>query len=221
MLAPHLDTHLNLQALQNLLPHLQQNLKAWLLDARIEVRELILTVKPEGIQPVLTFLKNNDACQFTQLIDICGVDYLGHTPAHPQRFAVAYHLLSLSLNQRIRVKAYLNEGESIPTISTIYPAANWYERETYDMYGIPFEGHPDLRRLLTDYDFEGFPLRKDFPLEGHVEVYYDAEQKRVAYKPVDLPQEFRHFDDVNQWSGADKNAHLADANNTFNREDFK
>ena len=132
------------------------------------------------------------------LIDICGVDY----PARKERFDVVYHLLSPRLNQRIRVKLTTDEVTPVPSVVGVFPAANWFEREAYDMYGILFSGHPDLRRILTDYGFQGHPMRKDFPLTGYVEVRYDEEQKRVVYEPVELTQEFRSFDFESPWEGA-------------------
>lgn len=216
---PHLDTFLNLEALQTM----QQYITSKMGDkvtAQLAVRELTLTTARENITQVLSFLRDEKQLRFTQLMDLCGVDYLGQKPAS-ERFAVVYHLLSLEHNQRIRVKVYVAEGETVPTATSLFPAAGWYEREAYDMYGVVFEGNPDLRRILTDYDFEGFPLRKDFPLEGHVEAYYDSEQGRVAYKPVDLPQEFRHFDRVSGWKGATSNAALAEQDKPFNPDEFK
>jgi NADH-quinone oxidoreductase subunit C len=218
--APHIDTHLDLPGLQALHKHLAAKFpKA---QATLAVRELTLTIQPAQLIALLTFLRDDPKCLFTQLIDVCGADYLGARELkNPTRFAVVYHLLSMAHNQRIRVKVLVEEGATIPTATGLFPAAGWYERETYDMYGIVFAGHPDLRRILTDYGFVGFPLRKDFPLEGHVEVYYDATEKRVAYKPVDLPQEFRHFDRISEWSGMTGNTGLADSDNTFTKEEFK
>lgn len=218
---PHIDTHLNREHLKLLHALLAARFGAE--NAIItSQREVVLVVPAAEIPSTLTFLKSEKTTQFTQLMDICGVDYLGHQPAHPKRFAVVYHLLSLAHNLRLRVKTYVNEVEPVPTAVNHFEAAGWYEREAYDMYGIVFQGHPDLRRILTDYDFVGFPLRKDFPLTGHVEVYFDTAQNRVAYKPVDLPQEFRHFDKVSEWKAMTGNAHLADKDNeTFNAEDFK
>lgn len=146
---------------------------------------------------VLAFLRDDVACAFTMLVDICGVDY----PVRPKRFALVYHLLSMSLNQRIRVKTWLGEGETAASVCELFPCAAWFEREAYDMYGILFAGHPDLRRLLTDYGFEGYPLRKDFPLTGYVEARYDDDAKRVVYEPVVLEQAFRDFDFVSPWEG--------------------
>jgi NADH-quinone oxidoreductase subunit C len=160
--------------------------------------ELTVTIAREGIVDVLTKLRDDAACRFEILIDICGVDY----PARANRFDVVYHLLSPRLNQRIRVKLETNEADAVPSAIPVFPAANWFEREAYDMYGILFSGHPDLRRLLTDYGFQGHPLRKDFPLTGHVEVRYDDEAKRVVYEPVKLAQDFRSFDFESPWEAA-------------------
>ena len=160
--------------------------------------ELTITVAREAILDVLTKLRDDPACKFEILIDICGVDY----PARANRFDVVYHLLSPRLNQRVRVKLETNEADAVPSAIPVFPAANWFEREAYDMYGILFSGHPDLRRLLTDYGFQGHPLRKDFPLTGHVEVRYDDEAKRVVYEPVKLAQDFRAFDFESPWEAA-------------------
>lgn len=157
--------------------------------------ELTLNVAPKDIVEVLTFLRDDGQCKFEILIDICGVDW----PARAERFDVVYHLLSPWLNQRVRVKLYVDDETPVPSAVEVFPAANWYEREAYDMYGIVFSGHPDLRRLLTDYGFQGYPLRKDFPLTGYQEVRYDDAQKRVIYEPVRLTQEFRNFDFESPW----------------------
>jgi NADH-quinone oxidoreductase subunit C len=159
--------------------------------------ELTVTVRREQIAAVLTRLRDDPALLFEVLIDICGVDY----PARANRFDVVYHLLSPRKNLRLRVKLEASETEPVPSATAVFPAADWYEREAYDMYGILFSGHPDLRRLLTDYGFQGYPLRKDFPLTGYVEVRYDDEQKRVVYEPVKLTQEFRQFDFESPWEG--------------------
>jgi NADH-quinone oxidoreductase subunit C len=147
----------------------------------------------------LEFLRDDPQCRFGCLIDICGVDY----PERELRFDVVYHLLSPWQNRRIRVRVKTDEATSVPSAVSIFPAANWFEREAYDLYGILFSGHPDLRRLLTDYGFEGYPLRKDFPLTGFVELRYDDELKRVVYEPVKLMQEFRSFDFLSPWEGMD------------------
>ena len=159
--------------------------------------ELTVTVGRDDIVTVLTKLRDDPAFLFEVLIDICGVDY----PAREDRFDVVYHLLSPRKNQRIRLKVTTDEEHPVPSVVDVFPAANWFEREAYDMYGILFSGHPDLRRLLTDYGFEGYPLRKDFPLTGYVEVHYDDEQKRVVYEPVQLNQEFRSLDFESPWEG--------------------
>ena len=159
--------------------------------------EQTLTVAATDLVDVLTYLRDDPACQFVVLIDIRGVDY----PEREKRFDVVYHLLSPRLNKRIRVKTETDETTPVASVNGIFPAANWYEREAYDMYGIRFSGHPDLRRLLTDYGFQGHPLRKDFPLTGFVEVRYDDGAKRVVYEPVKLNQEFRNFDFESPWEG--------------------
>lgn len=159
--------------------------------------EQTLTVSRENIIEVLTCLRDDPGSQFAVLIDICGVDY----PGRENRFEVVYHLLSPRLNKRIRVKTSTDDVTPIASATGVFPAANWYEREAFDMYGIRFTGHPDLRRLLTDYGFQGHPLRKDFPLTGYVEVRYDDDQKRVVYEPVKLTQEFRDFDFESPWEG--------------------
>ena len=161
--------------------------------------ELTLVVQASDIVYALTYLRDDPACAFRNFIDICGVDY----PQREKRFDVVYHLLSLRYNLRIRLKVQTDEVTPVPSVIEVFPAANWYERETYDLYGILFSGHPDLRRLLTDYGFEGHPLRKDFPLTGFVEVRYDQDQARVVYEPVKLTQEFRNFDFLSPWEGTD------------------
>ena len=160
--------------------------------------ELTVQTASEAIVRVLTFLRDDSTCRFSVLVDICGVDY----PERERRFDVVYNLLSLTHNQRVRVKFEIGEGVPVPTASGVYSSAGWFEREAWDMYGILFSGHPDLRRLLTEYGFEGHPLRKDFPLTGFVEVRYDDEQKRVVYEAVSLTQEFRSFDFMSPWEGA-------------------
>ena len=164
---------------------------------RVEHGELTVGAVAGDIVKVATFLRDDERCQFWSLIDVTAVDW----PSREKRFDVVYHLLSPKQNLRIRIKAEVNETTSVPSIIGVFPAANWFERETYDLYGIVFTGHPDMRRLLTDYGFEGHPLRKDFPLTGFVEVRYDDEQKRVVYEPVQLTQEFRNFDFLSPWEG--------------------
>jgi NADH-quinone oxidoreductase subunit C len=161
--------------------------------------ELTVAARPAEIVKVATFLRDDPRCQFISLIDVTAIDWPGREP----RFDVVYHFLSPRLNVRVRVKAAVAEGTAVPSIIEVFPGANWFERETYDLYGVPFTGHPDMRRLLTDYGFEGHPLRKDFPLTGFVEVRYDDEQKRVVYESVRLTQEFRNFDFLSPWEGPD------------------
>jgi NADH-quinone oxidoreductase subunit C len=161
--------------------------------------ELTLDVEAGEIVRVMTHLRDAPDCRFICFIDACGADY----PEREKRFDVVYHLLSPSHNRRIRVKVRTDETTPVPSIVSVFPAANWFEREAYDLYGIVFSDHPDLRRLLTDYGFEGHPLRKDFPLTGFVEVRYDDAQKRVVYEPVNLRQEFRKFDFLSPWEGTD------------------
>ncbi len=165
--------------------------------ARFEVTldELTIDVKRESVCDVMRFLRDDERCRFGCLIDICGVDF----PEREKRFDVVYHLLSPWQNSRIRVRVTASAETPVPSIVDLFPAANWFERETYDLYGVLFDGHPDLRRLLTDYGFQGHPLRKDFPLTGFVELRYDDELKRVVYEPVKLMQEFRNFDFVSPW----------------------
>jgi NADH-quinone oxidoreductase subunit C len=184
--------------LTELATHITSKLGDAIFDRKIAAGELTLSTDVARIVDVLRFLRDDKGCQFSVLIDICGVDW----PARAARFDVVYHLLSPRLNQRVRIKVHTDEETPVPSVIDIYPAANWYEREAYDMYGILFTGHPDLRRLLTDYGFQGYPLRKDFPLTGYVEVRYDDEAKRVVYEPVKLVQEFRSFDFESPWEGA-------------------
>jgi len=162
--------------------------------------ELSVTIAREAILDVLTHLRDDRACRFTVLCDICGVDY----PARPSRFDVVYNLLSMSRNLRIRLKVETDEESPVPSATGLFNAAGWWERETWDLYGIYFSDHPDLRRILTDYGFDGHPLRKDFPLTGYVELRYDEDQKRVVYEPVKLKQEFRSFDFLSPWEGMDR-----------------
>ena len=159
--------------------------------------ELVLVTRPGSLRKVMRFLRDDSQCLFKVLVDVCGVDY----PAREKRFEVVYNLLSVSHNQRIRVKVRVGEDEAVPSAAQLFPTANWFEREVWDLYGVFFAEHPDLRRILTDYGFEGHPLRKDFPLTGHVEVRYDDEQKRVVYEPVRLTQDFRSFDFLSPWEG--------------------
>jgi len=168
------------------------------LESGFAFGELTLTVDPARVIEVLQFLRDDPAAEFVSIIDISGADY----PERRKRFDVVYHLLSPKRNQRIRVKVATDEETPIASATVVYPGAEWYEREIYDLFGVLFEGHPDLRRILTDYGFAGHPLRKDFPMTGFVEVRYDDEQKRVRYDPVRLNQEFRQFDFLSPWEGA-------------------
>ncbi|WP_062233491.1 NADH-quinone oxidoreductase subunit C [Aureimonas sp. N4] len=170
-----------------------------IVDRKLAYGELTLVIRPSDVLDVVTFLRDHPQCQFKNFIDVAGVDY----PNRVDRFEVVYHFLSPYLNQRIRVKVTTNEDRPVPSITGIFPGADWFEREAYDLYGILFTGHPDLRRILTDYGFEGHPLRKDFPLTGFVEVHYDEERKQVVYEPVELRQEFRNFDFLSPWEGTD------------------
>ena len=163
----------------------------------VAVGELTLWSERGEIVKVLKFLRDDQNCQFKILIDITAVDY----PSRPERFQVVYQLLSIKLNQRVRVKLATDEDSPVPSVAELFSCANWAEREVWDMYGIYFSNHPDLRRILTDYGFEGHPLRKDFPLTGFVEVRYDEDLKRVVYEPVRLVQEFRNFDYMSPWEG--------------------
>jgi NADH-quinone oxidoreductase subunit C len=159
--------------------------------------ELMVSVKRDAAARLLAFLRDDAKCLCQVLVDLCGVDY----PERPERFDVVYNLLSTKLNQRIRVKTMVDENNPVPSVTGLFSAAGWFEREAWDLYGIYFSDHPDLRRILTDYGFEGHPLRKDFPLTGYVELRYDEEQKRVVYEPVKLKQEFRSFDFASPWEG--------------------
>ena len=187
----------------NDLPTLSDYVAAGLGDAltgrAITNGELTIVVEGARIVEALRFLRDDPACRFIAFVDLCGVDY----PGRDKRFDVVYHLLSPRHNSRIRIKVETDELTPVPSIIEVFPAANWYEREAYDLYGILFSGHPDLRRILTDYGFDGHPLRKDFPLTGFVEVRYDDEQKRVVYERVKLQQEFRNFDFLSPWEGTD------------------
>ena len=185
--------------LEELSSHIDAKLPGAILQRSIALGELTLAVAPADIARVLAALRDDGQCLFEVLIDICGVDY----PEREKRFDVVYHLLSPRRNQRIRIKCEADEDTAVPSAVEVFPAANWFEREAYDMYGILFSGHPDLRRLLTDYGFQGHPLRKDFPLTGYVEVRYDDAQKRVVYEPVKLTQEFRSFDFMSPWEGVE------------------
>ena len=187
------------EELSKLSAYLVERLGAKITDATIAYGELNVEVQPADVVEVATFLRDDAQCRFVCFIDISGADY----PMRPLRFDVVYHLLSPSKNLRIRVRVRTDEDTPVPSVVGVYPGADWFERETYDLYGVLFSGHPELRRILTDYGFEGHPLRKDFPLTGFVEVRYDDEVKRVVYEPVELKQEFRNFDFLSPWEGTD------------------
>jgi NADH-quinone oxidoreductase subunit C len=184
-------------ALRDLGEYIADSLKEDVLESRLVNDELVLCARRESIVRVLTFLRDDVNCQFKLLVDVCGVD----RPQREERFDVVYNLLSLTQNNRIRVKVTVGEDVPVPSATRVFSSANWWEREAWDLFGIPFSDHPDLRRILTDYGFEGHPLRKDFPLTGYVEVRYDDALKRVVYEPVKLTQDFRSFDFLSPWEG--------------------
>ncbi|AHC73565.1 NADH-quinone oxidoreductase subunit C [Candidatus Endolissoclinum faulkneri L5] len=184
--------------LKELADYIKIQIGSILIDVVISKEELLLRCSLSKLIEILVFLRDDDQCHFKLLIDICGVDY----PERENRFDVVYNLLSTGYNTRIRIKTSTDENTPLPSATNVFRSANWWEREVWDMYGIFFSDHPDLRRILTDYGFEGHPMRKDFPLTGHVEVRYDDEQKRVVYEPVSLVQEFRNFDFLSPWEGA-------------------
>ncbi len=186
-------------ALTELATTLERNQSDAVVSTDITHGALTVVVTPASLVGFVEFLKTNTACQFTTLIDITAVDY----PSREKRFEVVYFFLSMMQNQRIRVKIHVEDGVQVASITDLYSAANWSEREVFDMFGITFSDHPDLRRLLTDYGFEGHPLRKDFPTTGYVEMRYDEAQKRCIYEPVTLTQEYRQFDFMSPWEGAE------------------
>jgi NADH-quinone oxidoreductase subunit C len=194
-----MDDAVQTEALQRLGAHIADALGSAVLGSEVAFGELTLHVERTAIVDVATFLRDDEQCRFISIVDVCGVDY----PERDERFDVVYHFLSPQLNRRIRVRLHADDVEPVPSITEVFPGANWFEREAYDLYGVLFSGHPDLRRILTDYGFDGHPLRKDFPLTGFVEVRYDEERKRVVYEPVKLPQEFRSFDFISPWEGTD------------------
>ncbi len=186
------------QALKDLGEYIAAALPNDVLETEVNrVDELSITVRAPSIVKVMTFLRDDATCRFKQLVDVCGVDW----PERELRFDVVYHLLSMKHNQRIRVKVATDEATPVPSVTGVFSSAGWFERETWDLYGVIFSDHPDLRRLLTDYGFEGHPLRKDFPLTGYVEMRYDEDKKRCVYEPVKLTQDFRSFDFLSPWEG--------------------
>ncbi|WP_298257161.1 NADH-quinone oxidoreductase subunit C [uncultured Litoreibacter sp.] len=186
-------------ALQELAAHIELKRPDCVLTTEIAFDELTVHIAPSSLIAFSEFLKTDRACRFSTMVDITAVDY----PTREQRFEVVYQYLSMYQNHRIRVKVATREDEIVPSLCDVYPAANWFEREIFDMFGIMFSGHPDLRRILTDYGFRGYPLRKDFPTTGYVEVRYDEAEKRVVYEPVKLVQEYRQFDFMSPWEGAE------------------
>lgn len=185
------------EALNELGDHIASQMPDAVRKFKIAYGELTLFAERDQIIALVEFLKRDALCMFEMMIDVCGVDY----PERSQRFEVVYHFLSMRMNQRIRVKVSTDEETAVPSIVEQHPSANWFEREAFDMYGIRFAGHPDMRRILTDYGFEGYPLRKDFPLTGYTEVRYDDLEKRIVHEPVELTQEYRNFDFLSPWEG--------------------
>jgi len=175
----------------------QKALGDMIVEVKGHVGEITLTVRRESVVDALRTLRDTPGLEYQQLMEMAGVDY----PDRPERFEVVYQLLSLTMNRRLRVKVSTDEAKPVPTVTTLWPVAGWLEREIYDMYGVTFAGNADLRRILTDYGFQGFPQRKDFPLTGHVELRYSEVEKRVVYEPVELPQDFRSFDFLMPWEG--------------------
>ncbi len=186
------------EALHELATHLELKRPNDVVETRIAFGELTVEATLNGIADFIDFLRTDGACRFSSLVDITAVDH----PEREKRFDVVYHFLSMYQNHRIRVKVQVGEEEMVPSLVDVHPSANWFEREVFDMFGILFSGHPDLRRILTDYGFRGYPLRKDFPTTGYTEVRYDEAQKRVVYEPVKLVQEYRQFDFLSPWEGA-------------------
>jgi NADH-quinone oxidoreductase subunit C len=187
------------EALHELAAHIALKQPDAVLSSAVAFGELTLEVVPERLESLVEFLRTDSACRFTSLVDITAVDH----PERAERFDLVYHFLSMYQNQRIRLKMAIGEEEMVPSLTGVHPSANWFEREVFDMFGILFSNHPDLRRILTDYGFRGFPLRKDFPTTGYTEVRYDEAQKRVVYEPVKLVQEYRQFDFMSPWEGAE------------------
>ena len=172
---------------------------AAVLDIAVHAGELTVLIERDAVRDVITGLRDDEALQFNQLIDLSGVDY----PERPLRFDVNYHLLSLTRNRRLRIKLHTDDATPVASVTGIFPVAGWYEREAWDCFGVLFEGNPDMRRILTDYGFVGHPFRKDFPMTGYVELRYSEEDKRVVYEPVKLAQDFRNFDFLSPWEGTD------------------
>lgn len=188
-----------IEALHDLAEYVEQKRSDCVISWDVKNGELNISVAPSNIASFVEFLRSDNRCKFSTLVDITGVDY----PDRTKRFDVVYHLLSMYQNHRIRLKISIRENEAAHSIVSVHPSANWFEREVFDMFGILFRDHPDLRRILTDYGFQGFPLRKDFPTTGYNEVRYDEVQKKVVYEPVSLTQEYRQFDFMSPWEGAE------------------
>ncbi|WP_422050952.1 NADH-quinone oxidoreductase subunit C [Shimia sp.] len=186
------------EALNELGAHIELKRPDCVLSWHVAFDELTIDVTPTNIVEFVDFLRSDATCRFSTLVDITAVDY----PERSRRFDVVYHFLSMFQNQRVRLRVAAREDETVPSITSVHPSANWFEREVFDMFGIIFSEHPDLRRLLTDYGFRGHPLRKDFPTTGYTEVRYDEVQKRVVYEPVQLTQDYRQFDFMSPWEGA-------------------
>ncbi|MBM7067766.1 NADH-quinone oxidoreductase subunit C [Actibacterium sp. 188UL27-1] len=186
-------------ALNELGTHIEGKRPDCVISWAVENGELTVDVAPSSLPGLCEFLKTDTACRFSTLVDITAVDY----PQRDKRFDVVYHFLSMYQNHRIRLRAAVREEDMVPSIIEVHPSANWFEREVFDMFGLLFKGHPDLRRILTDYGFRGYPLRKDFPTTGYTEVRYDEVEKRVVYEPVSLVQEYRQFDFMSPWEGAE------------------
>ena len=187
------------EALTELAQHIEAKRADCVLSWDVAFGELTLNVTLSSLESFIEFLKTDANCRFSTLVDITAVDY----PGRAKRFDVVYHLLSMYQNQRIRLRVSVREQDMVPSLVEVHPSANWFEREVFDMFGILFSGHPDLRRILTDYGFRGHPLRKDFPTTGYTEVRYDDVEKRVVYEPVSLVQEYRQFDFMSPWEGAE------------------
>ena len=187
------------EALKDLAEYVEKKRSDCVISWDVKNGELNISVAPSNIASFVEFLRSDNRCKFSTLVDITGVDY----PDRTKRFDVVYHLLSMYQNHRIRLKVSIRESEAVDSIVSVHPSANWFEREVFDMFGILFRDHPDLRRILTDYGFQGFPLRKDFPTTGYNEVRYDEVQKKVVYEPVSLTQEYRQFDFMSPWEGAE------------------
>ncbi len=185
------------EALRELAAYIETRRTDAVISTSVAFGELCVHIQPAHLEEFVEFLRDDATCRFSSLVDITAIDY----PERPERFDVVYHFLSMYQNHRIRVKLSVDEDAVVPSIHSLHPSANWFEREVFDMFGLLFSGHPDLRRLLTDYGFRGHPLRKDFPTTGYTEVRYDEVQKRVIYEPVSLVQEYRQFDFMSPWEG--------------------